>query len=33
VALVVDLRCKGEVFFAWQTGKITSTQGFYLYGS
>ncbi len=32
VALVMDLRCKREVFFAWQMGDIKPTHGFYLYG-
>ena len=32
VALVLDLRCENEVFFAWQEGHIASTQGFFLYG-
>ncbi len=33
VALVLDLRCKREAFFAWQCGQITYTGGFYLYGT
>jgi hypothetical protein len=32
VALVMDLLCKQDVFFAWRDGQITKAQGFYLYG-
>lgn len=32
VGLVMDLRCKAEVFFAWKSGQIAGTRGFYLYG-
>lgn len=32
VAMVLDLRCQREVFFAWRDGQITKTQGFYVYG-
>lgn len=32
VALVMDLRCNKEVFFAWQEGRIAPNHGFYLYG-
>lgn len=32
VALVMDLRCQRDVFFAWREGQIMPTQGYYLYG-
>jgi hypothetical protein len=32
VGLVMDLRCKKEVFFAWKSGQIAGNKGFYLYG-
>jgi hypothetical protein len=32
VALLLDLRCNAQVFFAWQSGQIKPTQGYYLYG-
>ena len=32
VALVMDVRCRNEVFFAWNNGALASTRGFYLYG-
>jgi proteasome lid subunit RPN8/RPN11 len=32
VALVMDLRCGHNVFFAWEEGQIRSTRGFHLYG-
>ncbi len=32
VALVVDLCCGYDIFFAWQEGMIMPTRGFYLYG-
>ena len=32
VGLVLDLRCKKEVFFTWNSGEITGAKGFYLYG-
>lgn len=32
VALVIDLRCQRDTFFAWYEGEIIATQGFYLYG-
>jgi hypothetical protein len=32
VALVMDLRCGHDVFFAWREGDIRATHGFYLYG-
>jgi len=32
VGLVLDLRARKEVFFAWKSEEIAATQGFYLYG-
>ncbi len=32
VALVIDLRCGWEMFFAWREGAIVPSTGFYLYG-
>jgi len=32
VGLVMDLRCRKEVFFAWKSGQIVGAQGFYVYG-
>jgi hypothetical protein len=32
VALVLDLRCKKDVFFAWGNNTIVQAKGFYLYG-
>ncbi len=31
VALVLDLRCKQEVYFTWRDGFITGPRGFHLY--
>jgi hypothetical protein len=33
VALLMDLRCKRDVFFAWQDGDIQAATGYYLYGA
>ena len=32
VALLLDLRCNSQVFYAWQSGQIQPTHSYYLYG-